>query len=133
MTQKNVEVMDIIVSLLAQGTKLSAALRSVYEKRKVMIPYSEEWPNVDIAELSLSNRTKNALYRSHLRTVHDVVNYCSTKGITEAKTMGRHSGIEVFEAVLDYCWDHLDNEQRTYFLIDVVERNENKLRKEITI
>jgi hypothetical protein len=133
MTQRNVEIMDIIVSQLAQGKKLSAALNGVYEKRKVMLPYREEWLAVEISEVPMSNRTKNALYRSHLKTLQDIVNYCSSEGITNAKTMGRRCGIEVFEAVLDYCWDKMDNDQRTYFLIDVVERNENKVRKEIAI
>lgn len=131
MTQRNIDVMDIIVSKMAEGDKLSKALQRVYHKRKVVIPYNEESFNVSLMELGASSRATNALLRARLRTVGDVVEYCKTNKITEIVNLGRNSGIEIFEAILDYCWDHMSQKERVSFLIDTVERNSGNIREEI--
>jgi DNA-directed RNA polymerase alpha subunit len=131
MTQKNIDVMDIIVSKMAEGDKLSKALQRVYHKRNVVIPYNEESFSVSLMELGTSSRATNALLRARLRTIGDVIEFCKTNKITDVINLGRNSGIEVFEAILDYCWDHMSQEERVSFLIDTVERNSKYIREEI--
>ena len=131
MTQKNIDVMDIIVSKMVEGDKLSKALQRVYSKRNVVIPYNEESFSVSLMGLGASSRATNALLRARLRTVGDVVEYCKTNKITEIVNLGRNSGIEIFEAILDYCWDHMSQKERVSFLIDTVERNSGNIREEI--
>ena len=131
MTQRNIDVMDIIVSKMAEGDKLSKALQRVYTKRNVVIPYIEDELNESVMNLGMSGRATNALLRARLRTVSDVVEFCKTNKITEITNLGRNSGIEVFEAILDYCWDHMSQEERISFLIDTVERNSEYIRAEI--
>lgn len=131
MTQKNIYVMDVIVDKMAEGTRLSKALETVYEKRRVCIPYKEENFNVPVLDLNMSNRTANALMRARLRTLGDIINFCKEHKITEAATLGKASGTEVFETILDYCWDCMDEKERVSFLIDTVERNSKYIRAEI--
>lgn len=131
MTQRNIDTMDIIVNKIADGAKLSEALKFVYDKRNVCIPYVETNFDESLMSLGMTSRTTNALMRAGLRTIGDVVNYCNTQKITTIKTLGNHSGIEVFETILDYCWECMSYKEKATFLIDTVERNSINLRKEI--
>lgn len=131
MTERNVYVMDIIVNKMAEGDTLSKALQRVYNKRNVTIPYSEEINDVAITSLPMSNRTVNAVMRGRLKTIGEVVEFCKHQKITEITNLGKNSGIELFETILDYCWDHMSQEERVAFLIDTVERNSEYIRAEI--
>ena len=131
MTQRNIDVMDIIVGKMAEGEKLSKALKKVYTKRNVAIPHSDELYGVAIMDLPMSKRAINALIRGKLRTIGEVVEFCKNQKITEIINLGTNSGIELFETILDYCWDHMSQEERVSFLIDTVERNSEHIRPEI--
>ena len=131
MTQRNIDVMDIIVSKMAEGANLSKALKLVYNKRNVFIPYTEDNMDIDIRELGMTSRSTNALLRNGIRTITDIIDFCTEQKITRVRNLGVSSGIEVFETILDYCWDHMNNDERTSFLIDTVERNSEYIREEI--
>lgn len=133
MTQKNIDTMDMIISLLAQHKKISKTLRHVYDKRHLILPHDEKWYQIHVTNLGMSKRTTNALMRSHLTTVQDVIDYCNTSTIKDIKTFGHASGVELLETILDICWDNMTEQQRVDFLIDTVERNECHLRKEIQL
>jgi hypothetical protein len=133
MTQRNIDIMDIIVTKMAEGASLSKALEAVYEKRTARIPYKEEYFGELIIEFGLSRRATNSLLRAKMRTIGDVVKFCNEKKITDIAGLGAGSGIEVFEAILDYCWYNMSQDEKTYFLIDTVERNSNHIRAEIEL
>jgi hypothetical protein len=123
--------MDIIVSKMVEGATLSKALNLVYTKRNVAIPYNKESLNVSVMDIGLSSRAVRGLVRTKLMTINDVVEYCKLQKITDITNMGVSTGIEVFETILDYCWNHMSHEERVSFLIDTVERNSNYIRSEI--
>ena len=131
MTQRNIDVMDIIVNKMAEGDTLSKALKRVYNKRNVLIPYKEGIYDVAITSLPMSNRTANSLMRGRLKTIGEVIEFCKHQRITEVANFGRNSGIELFETILDYSWDHMSQDERVSFLIDTVERNSEHIRDEI--
>lgn len=131
MTQRNVEIMDIIVGKMAEGTAFSKALKLVYSKRNVCIPYNEEDFNVSLMNLGMTSRATNPLLRAKMRTIGDVVEFCKENQITEIVNFGRISGIEVFKTILDYCWDNMTVNEKASFLIDTVERNRGNVRAEI--
>lgn len=131
MTQRNIYVMDMVVDKMAEGAKLSEALSTVYKQRNVCIPYKDSNFNVAIVELGMSNRSTNALLRSKLRTVNDVIEFCNGHKITEIKNLGVNSGTEIFETILDYSWNHMSEDERVAFLIDAVERNQDYIREGI--
>lgn len=131
MTQRNIYAMDAIVNKLEDGMKLSTALNCVYSKRNVCIPYCNRDLDTPIESLGLSRRSLNSLMRAKLLTIGHVVDFCENRKITDVVTLGRGSGIEIFEAILDCCWNNMDEKEKTAFLIDTVERNEENLRDEI--
>ena len=131
MTQRNIDVMDIIVSKMAEGEKLSKALKLVYNKRNVCVPYNEDGFDTPLMDLGMTSRSTNALLRARLRTLGDVIEFCKGQRITEITNLGRSSGIEVFETILDYCWERMTEKEKELFLIDTVERNGEHIRAEI--
>ena len=133
MTQTNINAMDIIVTKMRNGKTLSKAMQEVYIKRNVAIPYREEWFGCKIASLKMSMRTTGALLRNKMETIKDVVNYTESGKITNIATLGRVSAIELFESILDYCWSQMSQDEKTAFLIDVVERNNGNIRTEIAL
>ena len=64
-------------------------------------------------------------------TIKDVVKFCEYNKIMKIRNLGTASGIELFEAILDYCWERMNSDKRTDFLIDTVERNSEYIRAEI--
>lgn len=131
MTQRNIEIMDIIVNKMAEGETLSKALKMVYSKRNVYIPYNEGDLDVSLMDLGMTSRATNPLLRAKLRTMSDVVEFCKENKITDIVNLGRISGIEVFETILDYCWDNMSENEKVSFLIDIVERNSGNTRAEL--
>lgn len=128
MTQKNIDTMDIIVKELTNGKKISEALKTVYNKRSVKLPYNDDMLSLDIMKLNMSMRTTNALRRGGILTLLDAINYCKKDKITTIKNLGIHSGIELFETILDYIWSKMSDDERVAFLIDVVKCNEKNLK-----
>lgn len=131
MTQKNIEIMDRIVREMAAGRTFSEALKDVYVKRNVTIPYHEEDLNVSVDKLGMSKRTTYALMRGRMLTLAEVVNYCEKQKITTVRLLGVGAGIEIFETILNYLWSKMDNQRRTEFLIETIIRNEGNIRKDL--
>ena len=131
MTQRNIDIMDIIVSKMTEGDTLSKALQRVYNKRNVAIPYDTADFDVEILSLNMSNRTTNALMRAKLVTLGDVIRFCGMEKITTIRNFGHSAGIELFETILNYCWDKMNQDEKTVFLIDTVERNTCHIKAEL--
>ena len=131
MTQKNIDIMDIIVDRIAEGKKLSEALKYVYVKRSVQIPKFERILDKDVRELKMSKRTTHALMHAKLDTMSKVADFCNAQKITDAKGVGPSMGTELFETILDWCWDNMTMDEKKLFLIDTVERNSDNIREEL--
>ena len=131
MTQRNIDIMDLIVDKMAEGKTIARALKEVYVKRNVVIPFDEENLDVSVTNLGMSRKTVHALMRGRMSTLTDVVKYCEKQKITTVRLLGVSAGIETFETMLNYLWNKMSTEERTEFLIDTVQRNEGNLRKEL--
>lgn len=131
MTERNIEIMEVIVDKMAAGKKLSEALKDVYTKRRVEIPFNDRDLDVPVDKLGMSNRTAFALKRGRMLTLTDVVNYCEQKKITTVNLLGMNAGLETFETILDYMWSKMPKKARADFLMDVIEMNEEYIREEL--
>lgn len=131
MTQKNIDVMDIIVSKLKTGTNFSKALELVYDKRTVCIPYDESMFEIKVEAIKKSAGLTNLLLRNKIKTLNEAIDFCTEYGVLQLKGCGKKYGTELFENILDYRWDHMTEKERVEFLIDTVERNSNNIRAEI--
>ena len=131
MTQANINLMDIVVDQLAEGKTISKALKKIYSKRKVVIPYNEDIFDVDVTKLKMSIRTKNVLLHFGIKTLKNAVDVCCGRGETNIKNLGKSAGVELFETILDYCWGHMSEKEKTEFLIDTIERNVDNVKSEL--
>lgn len=133
MTQRNIDAMDIVVTKMAKGATLSKALQEVYIRRNVRIPYKAEYFNTPIVKFGLSRRATNALLRARAKTISDVIRFCKDNKITDISGLGVGCGVEIFEAILDDCWNHMSQDEKVTFLIDTIERNSDYIRAEIEL
>ena len=131
MTERNIEIMDVIVDKMVAGKKLTEALKDVYVKRNVAIPFDDEDLNISVESLGMSKKTTYALMRGGLFTLADMVKYCENKKITTIRLLGMNAGLEAFETMVDYLWGNMDKQMRAEFLMDIVERNTGNLRAEL--
>ena len=120
---------DTIINELAKGNKISAALSTVYTKRKVSFHYKKQWFDIDVRDLKMDSRITNALMRQHLRTLNDIMDFIEDdhKPI-DIKNLGVASGKKLMETILDYAWDCMSDKEKAEFLIDVVVMNERYLK-----
>ncbi len=109
--------------LMAKGMTVSKALKEVYKTRKIQIPFNEDIYDVRVLNINLSNRTANALMRSRLTTLRDVINHVSKQGWNGIKNFGEAAAIETIEKMVDIAWEYLDTEERAEFLLRVDEAN----------
>jgi DNA-directed RNA polymerase alpha subunit len=126
-----IETAHLIASKMIEGKKLSKALTLVYDKRELVIPCEETILSTKTTDLMMSNRTTNALMRSGLSTVGQIVNYCKKQKLTDVKLLGKGGATETLETLLDYCWEQLSKSEKAEFLLDIAERNEQNLRAEL--
>ena len=131
MTQRNIDMMSIVVDKLSHGKTISKALKVVYTKRNVALPQNEELNNIKIMDLQMSALAKNALMRNRLTTIGEVIKYASEDSVKKLKGFGVNSGIELFETILDLHWSHMTKAEQTDFLIDTVIRNEDNIKPEL--
>ena len=131
MTQRNIDMMSIVVDKLAHGKTLSSALKVVYTKRNVVIPQNNKLNNMKVMDLEIPSRIKNALMRNHLTTVGEVIKFADESSIKQLKGFGQNNSIALFEAILDLHWSNMSKEEQTDFLIDTVKRNEYYIKPEL--
>ena len=131
MTERNIEIMDVIVDKMVAGKKLTEALKDVYVKRNVAIPFDDEDLNISVESLGMTKKTTYALMRGGLFTLADMVRYCEKRKLTTIRLLGMNAGLEAFETMVDYLWGKMNKQMRVEFLIDVVERNTGNIRAEL--
>lgn len=128
MNNTNIAVMDVIVNYLSKGHSISDALKMVYTKRHIAIPFKPEHLYLQVVDLKMSTRTTLALRRNGLHTVEAVIKAGNSDELNNIRNLGRKSAIELYETLLNYLWERLTMTEKTDFLIDVVIRNSENLR-----
>ena len=128
MNSTNIAVMDVIVNYLSKGYSISDALKMVYTKRHVAIPFETQHLDYQVADLNMSNRATLALRRGGLHTVAAVVEMGHNGELNKIRCLGQKSAIELYETLLNYFWEHMTITEKTDFLIDTVIRNSENLK-----
>lgn len=127
MTQKNIDIMDKIADELVSGKNISEALKVVYRKRNVGIPFNNKTFDIPVEDIGLSVKSTNALRRKGLKTVNDVISFASNDSLKNIPNFGQGSARAFLEAVLNIAWDKMSADERAEFLMDTVERNEENV------
>ena len=131
MTQKNINIMDKIADELVSGKNISDALKVVYRKRNVGIPFSNKTFDIPVEDTGISVKSINALRRKGLRTVNDVIEFASNDSLKHIPNLGRGSAIRLLESILNIAWSKMSASERVEFLMDTVERNEENVHFEL--
>ena len=128
MTTTNVNAMRTIINELEAGKTISNALKTVYTKRNVCIPYVDEVFNVDVRDLGMSGRVTNTLLRNHITTINEAIQANEKQPLKSMRGIAAGLCTEFFETILNYSFDCMSADAKALFLIDVVERNRIYLR-----
>ena len=97
---------------------------------RVKIHYSKAVCQQDVDELQLSVRSHNALKRSGLFTVGQIVDAIADGSMERIRNLGRKSISEIKTVLLQLGYDQLTKQEKGVFFRYVAENNEIKLQSE---
>lgn len=94
------------------------------EKAFVRLPFSISMANKKIEEMDLTVRSYNALKRSGVFTINDLIDVINDKKINKIHNLGRKSIIEIYSKLLQFGYDGLSEEERKKFLNSLTALNQ---------
>lgn len=114
----------------AKENGLIETLHAVWgDSIRVNIGYSKRVCETSIDEIDFSVRSSNALKRSGLMTVGDVVDAILDERLPQVRNLGRKSYNEIKTRILQYGYDQLSDREKLAFFMEVIERNGSCRRK----
>lgn len=90
---------------------------------KTSIAFSKSACETSIDNLEFSVRASNALKRSGLMTVSDVIDAISNEKLLHIRNLGRKSYNEIKTRILKFGYDQLTEKEKITFFLDLIERN----------
>lgn len=108
----------------AKENGLVETLFAVYGNNiKTSIAYSKRACETSIDEITFSVRSSNALKRTGLMTVGDVIDAIADERLLQVRNLGRKSYNEIKTRILKYGYDQLTEREKMAFFVDLVEKN----------
>ena len=90
---------------------------------KTCIAFSKSACETSIDTLEFSVRASNALKRSGLMTVRDVIDAIADDKLLHIRNLGRKSYNEIKTRILKYGYDQLSEREKIAFFLDLIEKN----------
>ena len=90
---------------------------------KTSIAFCKSACETSIDTLEFSVRASNALKRSGLMTVRDVIDAIADEKLMHIRNLGRKSYNEIKTRILKYGYDQLSEKEKIAFFLDLIERN----------
>ena len=119
---KETVVNELVAS--AEQNGLIATLYSVFGKSvKVSIPFSRKTLDSSVDEIDFSVRSSNALKRTGLMQVGEVVDAIEDERLPKVRNLGKKSYIEIQTKLLALGYSKLTDVEKKRFFYDVLERN----------
>lgn len=108
----------------AKENGLVETLFAVYGNNiKTSIAYSKRACETSIDEIEFSVRSSNALKRTGLMTVGDVIDAIADERLLQVRNLGRKSYNEIKTRILKFGYDQLTEKEKLAFFVDLVEKN----------
>lgn len=121
MIKENV-VNELVAS--AEQNGLIATLYSVFGKSvKVSIPFSRKTLDSSVDDIDFSVRSSNALKRTGLMQVGEVVDAIEDERLPKVRNLGKKSYVEIQTKLLALGYSKLTDVEKKRFFYDVLERN----------
>ncbi len=89
----------------------------------VVMPYSRSACDTNVDSIDFSVRSNNALKRSGLMTVGDVIDAIMDERLMGVRNLGKKSYIEIKVLVLKFGYDLLSEREKVTFFRELLERN----------
>ena len=119
---KETVVNELVAS--AEQNGLIATLYSVFGKSvKVSIPFSRKTLDSSVDEIDFSVRSSNALKRTGLMQVGEVVDAIEDERLPKVRNLGKKSYVEIQTKLLALGYSKLTDVEKKRFFYDVLERN----------
>ena len=119
---KETVVNELVAS--AEQNGLIATLYSIFGKSvKVSIPFSRKTLDSSVDEIDFSVRSSNALKRTGLMQVGEVVDAIEDERLPKVRNLGKKSYVEIQTKLLALGYSKLTDVEKKRFFYDVLERN----------
>ena len=119
---KETVVNELVAS--AEQNGLIATLYSVFGKSvKVSIPFSRKTLDSSVDDIDFSVRSSNALKRTGLMQVGEVVDAIEDERLPKVRNLGKKSYVEIQTKLLALGYSKLTDVEKKRFFYDVLERN----------
>ena len=117
----------LVATELYESAKVNGfvdTLHSIFGNNiKTSIAFSKSACNTGIDDIDFSVRSSNALKRSCLMTVGDVIDAIADDKLLHIRNLGRKSYNEIKTLILKFGYDQLSEKEKIAFFLDLVERN----------
>ena len=117
----------LVATELYESAKVNGfvdTLHSIFGNNiKTSIAFSKSAFNTGIDDIDFSVRSSNALKRSGLMTVGDVIDAIADDKLLHIRNLGRKSYNEIKTRILKFGYDQLTEKEKIAFFLDLVERN----------
>ena len=117
----------LVATELYESAKVNGfvdTLHSIFGNNiKTSIAFSKSACNTGIDDIDFSVRSSNALKRSGLMTVGDVIDAIADDKLLHIRNLGRKSYNEIKTFILKFGYDQLSEKEKIAFFLDLVERN----------
>ena len=117
---------NIINELVASAERngLIPTLYSIFGKSvKVSIPFSRKTLDSSVDDIDFSVRSSNALKRTGLMQVGEVVDAIEDERLPKVRNLGKKSYVEIQTKLLSLGYSKLTEVEKKRFFYDVLERN----------
>ena len=94
---------------------------------KVSIPFSRRTLDANVDEIDFSVRSSNALKRTGLMSIEDVVEAIEDERLLKVRNLGKKSYNEIQTRLLALGYSKLTDVEKKRFFYDVLERNSYKV------
>ena len=119
---KETVVNELVAS--AEQNGLISTLYSVFGKSvKVSIPFSRKTLDSSVDDIDFSVRSSNALKRTGLMQVGEVVDAIEDERLPKVRNLGKKSYVEIQTKLLALGYSKLTDVEKKRFFYDVLERN----------
>lgn len=119
---KETVVNELVAS--AEQNGLISTMYSIFGKSvKVSIPFSRKTLDSSVDDIDFSVRSSNALKRTGLMQVGEVVDAIEDERLPKVRNLGKKSYVEIQTKLLALGYSKLTDVEKKRFFYDVLERN----------
>ena len=116
-----------VVNELVESAERNGLINTLYgvfgKSVKVSIPFSRKTLDSSVDDIDFSVRSSNALKRTGLMQVDDIVDAIADESLMRVRNLGKKSYSEIQTKILTLGYSKLTENEKKRFFYDVLERN----------